>query len=270
MEQFSIGRTLSQTFGLIGKGFSSAGLFLLISYFAYTAVSYVIQPLMMAEMAELTQAADATDPLSALGIFTSTWYWLTILFGMAIGAFMYAGAIHGFLAAAQGEVVSLGSCFAVGLTKLVPMAVLTLLWTIAITFGFMLLIAPGAILVTLWVAVMPAMVGENQGIFESFGRSRELTRGSRWPVFAVLLIFLVAIYVMMFVVLGGLVGGAMMGGSLDLESLENMSDPAVLIGSGVMSWAMTLLLSAAITAIYLELVLVKEGPRTDHLNEVFG
>jgi hypothetical protein len=267
MEHFSIGRTMSQTFGLIGKGFSSAGLFLLISYFAYTALSYAIQPLMIAEM---TKAADPADPAAAaLGMFTSAWYWLTILLGMAIGAFMYAGAIHGFLQVARGKEVSLGSCFAVGLAKLVPIAILTVLWWIAITFGFMLLIVPGVILITLWVAAMPAMVGEDRGIIESFGRSRELTRGSRWPVFAVLLIFIVAIYAVMFVVLGGLLGGAMMGASFDPAAMENMASPAVLIGSGVAGWAMALLLSAMITAIYLELVLVKEGARTDELTDVF-
>jgi hypothetical protein len=37
----------------------------------------------------------------------------------------------------------------------------------------------------------------------------------------------------------------------------------------VMSWTMAMLMSAMITAIYLELVLVKEGGRTGELSGVF-
>lgn len=266
MEHFSIGRTLSRTFSLIGSGFSSAGLFMLIAYFVYSAVSFAIQPLLLAEV---TQATDPADPLAGLSLFTSVWYWLSIGLSMAISAFVYAGGIYAYLEAARGNVVSLGTCFAVGLAKLVPMVVLTVLWILAISLGFMLLIVPGVILITLWVASMPALVGENRGVIASFGRSRELTRGSRWPVFAVLLIFLVAIYLVMFVVLGGLVGGAMLSGGLDPEAITQMANPAVLIGSGVMSWAMAMLMSAMITAIYLELVLVKEGGRTGELSGVF-
>jgi hypothetical protein len=266
MEHFSVGRTLSRTFGLLGSGFSSAGLFMLIAYFASTAVSFVVQPLMLGDMA---QPADPADPLAALAVFASFWYWFTILFGLAIGAFMYAGGIHAYLEAAEGKVVSLGSCFRVGLAKLLPMFVLTVLWMFAIGFGLMLLIVPGIILITLWVASMPALVGENRGIIEAFGRSRELTRGSRWPVFAVLLILTVAIYVVMFAILGGLVGGAALGASFNPAQMESMASPAILLASGVLGWVMAMVICAMVTAIYLELILVKEGARTDQLTDVF-
>lgn len=271
MEQFNIGRTLTRTFGLLGSGFSSAGLFMLIVYLAFSALSWAIQPLMVAEMTEIVaESADPDSPMAALAIFTSFWYWFTILLSLAVSALTYAGGIYAYLEAAEGKVVSLGSCFAVGLVKLLPMFVLTILWMIAVAFGFLLLIVPGIILITLWVAAMPALVAENRGIVESFGRSSDLTSGSRWPVFAVLLILTVLIYAVMFAVLGGLVGGAMMGSSWDLQQMEDMSDPVTLIASGVLGWATGMAIAAMVTAIYLELILVKEGARTDTLTDVFG
>ena len=52
----------------------------------------------------------------------------------------------------------------------------------------MLLIVPGLFLLTIWIAVIPAVVLENRGIGESFGRSRELVRGNGWNVFGVIIL----------------------------------------------------------------------------------
>ena len=49
-----------------------------------------------------------------------------------------------------------------------------------------------------------------------------------------------------------------------------MSSPLMLLGSAVMGWAMSMLLSAVITSIYVELVQIKEGSPTGELSAVFG
>ena len=49
---------------------------------------------------------------------------------------------------------------------------------IGIGIGFILLIVPGLILLTIWAVIAPAIVVENRGVFEAFGRSRELVRGN--------------------------------------------------------------------------------------------
>ena len=59
---------------------------------------------------------------------------------------------------------------------------------IAIGIGFVLLIVPGLIVLTLWIFVIPAIVLENRGIGEAFGRSRELVRGNGWNVFGVIVL----------------------------------------------------------------------------------
>ena len=51
---------------------------------------------------------------------------------------------------------------------------------------------PGLILLTIWAVIAPAIVVEDKGVFEAFGRSRELVRGDGWQVFgAIMLAFLI-------------------------------------------------------------------------------
>jgi hypothetical protein len=59
---------------------------------------------------------------------------------------------------------------------------------VAITFGLLLLLVPGLILLTIWIVVIPAIVLEERGVLEAFGRSRELVRGHGWNVFAVIVL----------------------------------------------------------------------------------
>jgi hypothetical protein len=63
-----------------------------------------------------------------------------------------------------------------------------LLAGVAIVIGFILLLAPGLYLLTIWSLIIPAIVLENRGVMESFGRSRDLVRGYGWTVFGVILV----------------------------------------------------------------------------------
>ena len=59
---------------------------------------------------------------------------------------------------------------------------------IAVAIGFILLIVPGLILLTIWALTAPVIVVERAGVFAAFGRSWELVKGNGWAVFAVILI----------------------------------------------------------------------------------
>jgi hypothetical protein len=73
---------------------------------------------------------------------------------------------------------------------------IAILFGIAVAIGFVLLIVPGLILLTIWSVTAPAQVIERRGVFASFGRSRELVRGYGWPVFGtIVLVFLLALAV---------------------------------------------------------------------------
>ncbi len=80
---------------------------------------------------------------------------------------------------------------------------------IAIGIGFVLLIIPGLILMTIWSVGAPAIVAEGRGPLEAFGRSYELVRGQTWTVFGVLVVvFLIMIAAF---IVAGLIGAAIGG-----------------------------------------------------------
>ncbi len=59
---------------------------------------------------------------------------------------------------------------------------------ILIVIGFVLVIVPGLILLTIWSVAVPAVVIERPAGLAALGRSRELVRGHGWQVFGVIIL----------------------------------------------------------------------------------
>jgi hypothetical protein len=76
-----------------------------------------------------------------------------------------------------------------------PLVVVAIVAGILILVGFIALIVPGLILLTIWSVAVPVVVIERPPGLGALGRSRELVRGSGWPVFGVIVVlyFLVAV-----------------------------------------------------------------------------
>jgi hypothetical protein len=77
-----------------------------------------------------------------------------------------------------------------------------LLAAVAIFFGFVLLIVPGLILITIWAVVAPSIVIEDAGVIGAFGRSRELVRGHGWPVFGSIVLAYLIVLIISYVTAG--------------------------------------------------------------------
>jgi hypothetical protein len=85
-----------------------------------------------------------------------------------------------------------------------------LLYGLAVFIGFVALIVPGLILITIWAVVAPSIVVEDKGVFDAFGRSRDLVRGNGWSVFGVIVVAFVIVLVVggVFAVIGASIGDA--------------------------------------------------------------
>jgi hypothetical protein len=74
-----------------------------------------------------------------------------------------------------------------------PLLGASFLTALGIAGGLVLLIVPGVYLLTVWAVVAPVIVVERRKVFDALGRSRQLVRGSGWPVLgAVMVGFLIA------------------------------------------------------------------------------
>jgi hypothetical protein len=71
---------------------------------------------------------------------------------------------------------------------LVPVAIVSIVAGIAFAIGLILLLVPGLWLMTIWAVIIPVIIIERAGAFESFGRSQDLVRGRGWHVFFTLVL----------------------------------------------------------------------------------
>ena len=105
--------------------------------------------------------------------------------------------------------------------------------------GFVLLIVPGLILITIWSVAAPVVVLERPGATRALGRSRELVRGHGWRVFGVILVLDILVVVI--------------GSAIDLAAVSASSSVGVVVR--VIIGVLTAPLSALAAAVlYFELV----------------
>jgi hypothetical protein len=126
------------------------------------------------------------------------------------------------------------------LPVLAPVIVASILAGLGITLGFLLLVVPGLILLTLWAVVVPVIVIERPGVLDAFGRSMRLVRPSAIHVFAVLAVLVLVQLVVSFVLVLVLVAalGIVVGSAVASLVVNTVLAPAVGI---------------AVTVVYLEL-----------------
>lgn len=141
---------------------------------------------------------------------------------------------------------------------LLPLLGLTIVYTLIVVVGLILLIIPGIWLYVLFALATPALVLERGRIGTSLGRSRLLVRGSWWRTFGILLLAaIIAAIISMIIALpfdllgggAGLGGSAMTTGGIWLSAL-----------GGVVAGAITYPFSAGVTALlYIDQRMRKEG-----------
>ncbi len=88
---------------------------------------------------------------------------------------------------------SIGDLFSAAAPVILPLIGFGILYAIGVALGFLLLIVPGLILLTIWSVGSPVIVVERCGPIDAFGRSRRLVKGEGWAVFATLLVVLLIV-----------------------------------------------------------------------------
>jgi hypothetical protein len=122
-------------------------------------------------------------------------FWLAIVVSLAVGT-LYQGMVVELVRDVQDgrRDSSVGDLMRSVLPVLGPLIGAGILAGLGIGAGFVLLIVPGLILLTMWAVIAPAIVIERRGVFDAFGRSRQLVKGQGWPVFGTVVVaYLIAL-----------------------------------------------------------------------------
>ncbi|HMI19035.1 MAG TPA: hypothetical protein VK533_05775 [Sphingomonas sp.] len=197
-------------------------------------------------------------------------YGLALLAISALGTFMAffgQGVLVGTaLQRRDGRQSDLLGALAAAARRLPIALPVSLLYLAGFILGFVLLVVPGIMLLTMWAVVGPVLVAERTGLFETFSRSRALTRNTRWRIFLLLLVAGIAV--------GGLNWLLQRLGMSVLETrslvLSYAVEPAPFLYVTLLSTIAYGFQLAMVCTLYIVLIERRgDGPTTDRLTRIF-
>lgn len=264
VEEFEMGRVISRTFSVLTRNaviFLTLSAFLNVPTLLVTLYNARNNPLITATVRTTDPAARAALIMGQAGqVFVTSM--VTLLISLIFAFVLQAALVQGTITDLNGEKASLGNCLSTGFKSFPPLIAIAILVYFGILFGAILLVVPGIIIGLMWSVAVPVKVVEQIGVFESLGRSRALTKGARWQLLGLFVIyFLIAIVF-------GLVVGLLFGVSL-LRVSEASLSPIYLTAEWLIRIPLTALLAVGIASIYYELRLVKEGVGPQQLAAAF-
>ena len=190
---FSMGDIISQSLGIMKQNFVPfSALAILLSGIP----QWIIQVVFIGDVHKGT-----FSPESFMTWAFAADYLTTLL----LSFILYSALVYGTMQALKGAPVSIGQNVGRALQVLVPVVLLSIIMSVGITIGFILLIIPGVILSLMWAVAIPVRVVEQKSVFNTLSRSADLTKGERWRMLGLFVIFML-IAVAISIILGLVVG----------------------------------------------------------------
>jgi hypothetical protein len=250
VQRFDLGRVISQTSGLIGRNFLPFFLLaLLLSGLPYL-IAMMVQPMLV-----------SPDNAVASGLGAAA----VILLLTVVPAFVLQGALtRAAIDDLGGRGVSLPNALQAGIRYILPLLGLAIVVGLGVMVGLILLVVPGIILAICWSVASPSVVVEKAGVFQAMQRSLNLTKGHRWAIFGLLMLYAVFVWVVAIVILLIFQGTVMP--TPEMSANPNIVMTAVL---AVVQAFEVMISTVGIAAIYFELRRIKEGVDVGELASVF-
>jgi MFS family permease len=210
--QFSVGRVMGGSFKVLARNFIPfivLSIICAIPNIAVTALNPSVQRLFTGQF-----GAAPVEPFSGERVALTLLGWLISILCYALNQ---SALVYGTVQDLQGRRVGLGAIVTRGFASVLPVIGAAILMTLGLMVGFLLIIVPGLILLTMWWVTVPVIVVEHASITDAFGRSRELTAGRRWAIFGLFLLYIIIQQILTWIfaaLAGGIVGatsGNMMG-----------------------------------------------------------
>jgi hypothetical protein len=244
---FQIGRVVSRTFGVLSRN----------------AVTYlIIGAAIMAPILLVNFLAGSPNYV----VIGTTKGWALgaamVLLQLVFPSLLQAALIQGTISDLNGQRSTLGQTLSVGFAVFLPVLLISIVNWLGIIFGMILLVVPGLMVMTAWAVVIPVRVVERTGFSESFSRSGALTKGSRWKIFGLMLIYLIIAIAL------GMLATTLAGVGLTKANTMVNNIPYIIL-EWITRLVLSLLGAVGVAAIYYELRTVKEGMAPQELAAAF-
>jgi len=181
-DKLDYGRVVREAVGLIRR---RAPALLLISLILVVLPGAVFSAVRISMLHDFTGLQTLTNPTS----------WVVTGLFFLVSMISQAALLHLAVSDISGHPVPTVDSFRVGLRVFLPLLLITILVVLGWIVGAILLVVPGVILMLMWCVAAPAYVNEKIGLFEVFGRSATLTKGNRWRILGLGLLFLIATWI---------------------------------------------------------------------------
>jgi hypothetical protein len=243
--KLDIGRVAQQTFAVLGRQpLAIFGLAILLGGLPTAANVFV-----------------SGGRVAGVTAFSGTWFGLVLLIPF-VSAFLEACLLSIAFSETSGRQVELRQVLTTGGKFFLPLVAVNVLSYLGIAAGSVLLIVPGIMLATAWCVAGPALLAERGGITAVFARSAELTRGNRWRIVGLFVVYFVALMILEAVT--GAFNLARMGATGGA-----VFSPLRAAGMGLINALGAAISSVGIAVLYLELRALKGGLGGDEAARVF-
>lgn len=286
--RFSFGKTVTDTFGTIGRHFLLlCGLALLLYGIPSALFTIFLLENMMALFADAAATNSASSVFDAFGAFgvsfavgTAGSIFISILtqgamiwaalqgidgkppaFGDAVRAgFRYFPVIFGITLIVYiglGALASLPVLLAFGIGSIGMAAILFLIVIFPLVCFLMVVV----------LVTVPAAIAEGIGPIDALSRSIALTKGHRWKLFAMILIYVFAAMIISSAISTATMPFMMMG---DIDPASPFDGLTPIMAIQALFGSLTLVIAyPAIAATYHNLRVAKEGLKQDHVADIF-
>lgn len=201
--------------------------------------------------------------MSAMGIIFGI---VLVLIAMLPSFVLQAALTRAAIDDLNGKPVSVAEAIQTGIQNLLPLLGLGIVMILGIYVGLLLFIVPGLILLACWIVAGPALIVERIGIFPALQRSLALTRGHRWAMFGLIVIFYISAIIVSIIL------ALIMTGSVGLMAVAQAQATGGIIYmllNAIVQTALSVIGTIGIAVVYFELRRIKEGVDVTGLASVF-
>lgn len=242
--KLDLGRVFSDTFGVIRR--QAAPLL------GVTFVLYYLPSLLNGYISTSVLRIPVSEPTARLTAFGNPLYGTMSLVTFVLGAYVLACQNDIAISDLEGRDQPLSEALRRALGKILPLIGVMILFFLGVGLGTVLFIVPGIILAVMWIVALPAAVADTSNPVKALGRSRALTKGNRWRIFGLVLLFWL---------IAGVVEAIVVGGASALGAFPTRLGVGLpgLVVVYLVSFAFSLCMSVGGAALYVQLRELKGG-----------